>query len=211
MANMEDVIDVYERPYCKTIPVVCLDEKPYQLLGDVRDPLPMRPGQNRKEDTEYERNGTCSIFAVVEPLTGLQHISVRERRTALDWAEEIQYLCDVMYPDAQNIVVVMDNLNTHAIGSLYKRFKPQEARRLARRLEIHYTPKHGSWLDMAEIELNILTRQCLDRRIDSIGKLKKEIAAWEKERNSRLTPIHWHFTIGKARTKLVSLYPDLPE
>lgn len=177
---MEDVIDVYERPYCQERPVVCLDEKPYQLLGDVRNPLPVRPGQNMKEDAEYKRNGTCSIFAVVEPLTGRQHISVRKRRTAIDWADEIEYICDVMYPDAQKIVIVMDNLNTHAIGSLYKRFKPQEARRLARRLEIHYTPKHGSWLNMAEIELNILTRQCLDRRIAFLDKLQKETAVWEK-------------------------------
>ena len=211
IAHMEDVIDVYERPYCKEFPVICLDEKPYQLLGDVRRPLPMRPGQNLKEDAEYERNGTCSIFAVIEPLTGRQHISVRERRTALDWAEEIQYICDVMYPKAKTIVVVMDNLNTHAKSSLYKRFKPQEAHRLARRLEVHYTPKHGSWLDMAEIELNILTKQCLARRVDSIDKLQKEVAVWEKERNAKLTPIHWHFTIDKARTKLVSIYPDLPE
>ena len=201
---MEDVLDVYERPYCQERPVVCLDEKPYQLLGEVRNPLPVRPGQNLKEDAEYKRNGTCSIFAVVEPLTGRQHISVRERRTAIDWADEIQYICNVMYPDAQRIVVVMDNLNTHAIGSLYKRFKPQEARRLARRLEIHYTPKHGSWL-------NILSRQCLDRRIAFLDKLQKETAVWEKKRNSNPTPIHWHFTIDKARTKLVSLYPDLPE
>ena len=208
---MEDVLDVYERPYCQERPVVCLDEKPYQLLGEVRNPLPVRPGQNLKEDAEYKRNGTCSIFAVVEPLTGRQHISVRERRTAIDWADEIQYICNVMYPDAQRIVVVMDNLNTHAIGSLYKRFKPQEARRLARRLEIHYTPKHGSWLNMAEIELNILSRQCLDRRIAFLDKLQKETAVWEKKRNSNPTPIHWHFTIDKARTKLVSLYPDLPE
>ncbi len=208
---MEDVIEVYERPYCQEEPMVCLDEKPYQLLGDVRDPLPMRPGQTLKEDAEYRRNGTCSIFAVVEPLTGRQHISVREKRTAVDWAEEMKYLCDVMYPDARKIVVVMDNLNTHAIGSLYKRFSPQEARRLARRLEIHYTPKHGSWLDMAEIELNILTRQCLNRRVDSLARLQKETATWEKERNSKPTPIHWHFTVDKARTKLVSLYPDLSE
>lgn len=208
---MENVLDVYERPYCQERPVVCLDEKPYQLLGEVRNPLPVRPGQNLKEDAEYKRNGTCSIFAVVEPLTGRQHISVRERRTAIDWADEIQYICNVMYPDAQRIVVVMDNLNTHAIGSLYKRFKPQEARRLARRLEIHYTPKHGSWLNMAEIELNILSRQCLDRRIAFLDKLQKETAVWEKKRNSNPTPIHWHFTIDKARTKLVSLYPDLPE
>lgn len=208
---MEDVLEVYERAYCQEKPVVCLDEKPYQLLGEVRDPLPVRPGQNLKEDAEYVRNGTCSIFALVEPLTGCQHISVRERRTAIDWADEIQYICNVMYPNAQNIVIVIDNLNTHTIGSLYKRFKPEEARRLARRLELHYTPKHGSWLNMAEIELNILTRQCLDRRIESLDKLQKEVAVWERKRNSNPTPIHWHFTINKARTKLVSLYPDLTE
>ena len=160
------------------------------------DRFPMRSGQNLKEDTEYERNGTCSIFAVIEPLTGRQHISVRQRRTAIDWAEEIQYIYDVMYPKAKTIVVVMDNLNTHAKSSLYKQFKPQEAHRLARRLEIHYTPKHGSWLDMAEIELNILTRQCLVRHVDSIDKLQKEVAVWEKERNAKLTHIHWHFTIS---------------
>ena len=160
VACMEDIIDVYERPYARKRPVVCLDEKPLQLLGEVREPLPMRPGAVEKIDAEYKRNGTCSIFAIVEPLTGHQHISVRERRTALDWAEEIQYLCDVMYPRAERIVLVMDNLNTHTLGSLYKRFKPDEARRLAGRLEIHHTPKHGSWLNMAEIELNVLSRQC---------------------------------------------------
>ena len=214
---MEDVIDVYERPYDANTPVVCMDEKPYQLLDDVREPLPMRAetaeqeAKDAKIDSEYKRNGTCSIFAIVEPLTGLQHISLRKRRTALDWADEIKYLCDEMYPSVDKIVLVMDNLNTHAIGSLYKRFKPEEASRLRRKLEIHYTPKHGSWLDMAEIELNILTRQCLDRRISSFEKLARELAAWEKDRNENLTPIHWQFTLPKARTKLVSLYPDLPE
>lgn len=208
---MEDVIDVYELPYDSIRPVVCLDEKPYQLLGEVCQPLPMRPGDDMKLDSEYERKGTCSIFAMVEPLTGKQHVSVRERRTALDWAEEIQYLCDVMYPDAQKILLVMDNLNTHVLGSLYKRFKPEEAHRLARKLEIHYTPKHGSWLNMAEIELNVLTRQCLNRRVESIEKLEKEIQAWENKRNKKPTPIHWLFTKEKARAKLASLYPDLPE
>lgn len=152
---MEDIIDVYERPYARKRPVVCLDEKPLQLLGEVREPLPMRPGAVEKIDAEYKRNGTCSIFAVVEPLTGHQHISVQERRTALDWSEKIRYLCDVMYPRAERIVLVMDNLNTYTLGSLYKRFKPDEARRLAGRLEIHHTPKHGSWLNMVEIELNV--------------------------------------------------------
>lgn len=209
VACMEDIIDVYERPYARKRPVVCLDEKPLQLLGEVREPLPMRPGAVEKIDAEYKRNGTCSIFAIVEPLTGHQHISVRERRTALDWAEEIQYLCDVMYPRAERIVLVMDNLNTHALGSLYKRFKPDVARRLAGRLEIHHTPKHGSWLNMAEIELNVLSRQCLNRRIESLAKLQREVRAWENKRNKEPTPIHWLFTKEKARVKLVSLYPDL--
>lgn len=208
---MEDVIDIYERPYNPVCPVICLDEKPNQLLGEVCQPLPMRPGDNMKVDSEYKRNGTCSIFAMVEPLTGKQHISVRERCTAIDWAEEIQYLCDVMYPNVEQIVLVMDNLNTHVRGSLYKRFILEDARRLAKKLDIHYTPKHGSWLNMAEIELNVLTRQCLNRRIESIEKMKKEIQVWENKRNKNPTPIHWLFTKEKARAKLVSLYPDLPE
>ncbi len=169
----------------------------------------MRPGAVEKIDAEYKRNGTCSIFAIVEPLTGYQHISVRERRTALDWAEEIQYLCDVMYPRAEWIVLVMDNLNTHTLGSLYKRFKPDEAHRLAEQLEIHYTSKHGSWLNMAEIELNVLNRQCLNRRIESLAKLQREVYVWENKRNKNPTPIHWLFNKEKARIKLVSLYPDL--
>lgn len=206
---MEDIIDVYERPYARKRPVVCLDEKPLQLLGEVREPLPMRPGAVEKIDAEYKRNGTCSIFAVVEPLTGHQHISVREWRTALDWAEEIRYLCDVMYPRAERIVLVMDNLNTHTVDSLYKRFKPDEARQLAGRLEIHHPRKHGSWLNMAEIELNVLTRQCLNRRIESLAKLQREVRAWENKRNKKPTPIHWLFTKEKTRVKLVSLYPDL--
>ena len=208
IAHMEDVIDVYERPYCKEFPVICLDEKPYQLLGDVRSPLPMRPGQNLKEDAEYERNGTCSIFAVIEPLTGRQHISVRERRTALDWAEEIQYICDVMYPKAKTIVVVMDNLNTHAKSSLYKRFKPQEAHRLARRLEIHYTPKHGSWLDIAEIELSALARQCIGKnRIPDLEALRNLLKPWYTDRNQKQRGVDWHFTTEEARGKLKRLYP----
>jgi len=210
VANMEDVLEVYERPYNKDFPVVCMDEKPYQLLGDVRTPLPMRPGDDKKIDSEYERHDTCSIFTMVEPLTGKQHISPRPRRTSLDWADEIKYLCDTMYPDATKIVLVMDNLNTHVIGSLYKRFKPVEARRLAKKLEVHYTPKHGSWLNMAEIEINVLTRQCLNRRIPSMEKLKKEIQVWSNDRNKKPVPIHWHFTTSMARIKLVSLYPNLP-
>ena len=164
---------------------------------------------SRKSMQNTSTMGPAVSFAIVEPLTGHQHISVRKRRTALDWAEEIQYLCDVMYPRAERIVLVMDNLNTHALGLLYKRFKPDVARRLAGRLEIHHTPKHGSWLNMAEIELNVLSRQCLNRRIESLAKLQREVRAWENKRNKKPTPIHWLFTKEKARVKLVSLYPDL--
>ena len=207
VACMEDVLDVYEMPYDETRPVVCMDEKPYQLLGEARDPLPMRPGDNQKIDSEYKRNGTCSIFAFVEPLGGNHHVSVHEHRTALDWANEIKYLSDVMYPKAEKIILVMDNLNTHKAASLYKAFPPEEARKIIKRLELHYTPKHGSWLDMAEIELNVMTRQCLARRIDSIEKLKRELSVWEKEQNEKKTKIKWHFKNGNAREKLISLYP----
>lgn len=181
---MEDVLDVYKRPYNPKEPVVCMDEKPLHLLGEVREPLPMKPGETAIIDSEYIRNGTCSIFAFIEPLAGKHHVSVREHRTATDWAEEIKYLCDVMYPDADKIILVMDNLNTHKVASLYKKYRPEEAFRLRKRLEIHYTPKHGSWLDIAEIELNVMTKQCLSRRIESIDKLKSELSAWESERNA---------------------------
>ena len=168
-----------------------MDEKPYQFLGEARQPLPMRPGDDQKIDSEYVRNGTCSIFAFIEPLGGKRHVSVRERRTATDWAEEIKYLSDVLYPDAEKIVLVMDNLNTHKAASLYKKYPAEEARRIIKRLEIHYTPKHGSWLDIAEIELNVMTRQCLSRRIDNIGELRTELAAWEVERNSIQATVNW--------------------
>ncbi len=206
---MEDVLDVYERPYEPKEPVVCMDEKPLQLLGEVREPLPMKPGETAIIDSEYIRNGTCSIFAFIEPLAGKHHVSVREHRTATDWAEEIKYLCDVMYPDADKIILVMDNLNTHKVASLYKKYRPKEAFRLRKRLEIHYTPKHGSWLDIAEIELNVMTKQCLSRRIESIDKLKSELSAWESERNAKQAKVKWQFTNDKARIKLLSLYPKL--
>ena len=173
---MEDVLDIYEMPYNPAVPVVCMDEKPYQLLGEVRESLPMRPGDTQKIDFEYLRNGTCSIFVFVESLGGVRHVSVRERRTATDWAEEIKCLVDISYPDKQKIILVMDNLNTHVIASLYKTFPAHEARRIARKLEIRYTPKHGSWLNMAEIELNVMTRQCLSRRIAGIDELRQELA-----------------------------------
>lgn len=204
---MEDVLDVYELPYHADRPVVCMDEKPYQLLGEARESLPMRPGDNQKIDSEYVRNGTCSIFAFVEPLGGRHHVSVREHRTALDWAEEIKYLADVMYPDAEKIILVMDNLNTHKAASLYKRYPAPEARRIIKRLEIHYTPKHGSWLDIAEIELNVMTRQCLTRRIESISVLRDELSSWEGERNTMAAKVNWQFRTENARIKLLSLYP----
>ena len=207
VACMEDVIDVYELPYDPMYPVVCMDEKPYQLLDDVRQPLSVRPGDNQNTDSEYKRNGTCSIFAFVEPLGGRHHASVHEHRTAIDWAMEIKYLSDEMFPDAKKIILVMDNLNTHKAASLYKAFPPSEARRIIKRLEIHYTPKHGSWLDMAEIELNVMTRQCLSRRIENIAKLREELAAWEVERNTVAAKVNWQFRTADARVKLSSLYP----
>lgn len=205
---MEDVLDIYELPYNKDIPVVCMDEKSYQLLGEARESWAMRPGDNKKIDSEYIRNGTCSIFAFVEALAGRHHVSVREHRTAIDWAEEIRYLVDEMYPDVQKIILVMDNLNTHKPASLYKTFPPEEARRIIKKLEIHYTPKHGSWLDIAEIELNVMTRQCLSRRISSIDVLRSELTAWEDERNNGKSKVNLQFTTKDARIKLVSLYPE---
>lgn len=175
---MEDVLDVYERPYDPNIPVVCMDEKPYQLLGDAREALPVIPGSNQKIDSEYVRNGTVSIFAFIEPLGGMHHVSVREHRTAVDWAEEIKYLVDEMYPDAEKIVLVMDNLNTHKPSSLYKRYPAEDARRILKKLEIHYTPKHGSWLDMAEIELSILSHQALANPNSDEESFSHAVRSW---------------------------------
>jgi transposase len=172
-ARMEDVLDVYELPYNPQKPVVCMDEKPYQLLGDARPVLPVRPGSDRKIDAEYVRHGTCSICAFVEPLGGKHHCEAKNQRTAIDWAHQIKFLVDTIYPKAEVIILVMDNLNTHSPSSLYKAFPPEEARRILRKLELHYTPKHGSWLNMAEIELNVMTRQCLSRRLDSLEEVSQ--------------------------------------
>lgn len=207
VACMEDVLDIYEMPYNSQIPVICMDEKPYQMLGNVLQPLPVRPGDIQKTDAEYIRQGTCSIFIFVEPLGGWRHTSVREHRTAIDWAEEIKYLLTECYPEASKIILVLDNLNTHAISSLYKRFPAHEARSYAKRLEIHYTPKHGSWLNIAEIELNVMTRQCLLRRLDDIECVRKELSSWEINRNANMNNVQWHFTSENARIKLLSLYP----
>jgi hypothetical protein len=204
---MEDILDVYEMPFDPLKPVVCMDEKPYQLLGEAREPLPMRQGSNQKIDSEYTREGTCSIFVFTEPLGGVRHVSVQNQRTSIDWANEIKYLVNVTYPNIEKIVLVMDNLNTHKISSLYKAFPPEEARSIAKRLEIHNTPKHGSWLNIAEIELNVMTRQCLRRRIDNVEKLSSELSVWERERNCNTVKVNWHFTNDHARTKLISLYP----
>jgi DDE superfamily endonuclease len=204
---MEDVLTVYAHPYDARLPVVCMDEKPYQLLGHARDPIPATPGQDRKEDNEYVRNGTCSIFCWVEPLRGWRRCDAHEQRTRLDWARQVQRLLTVDYPDAQKVVLVMDNLNTHTTGSLYEAFEPAKAHALAQRLEIHHTPKHGSWLNIAEIELSALTRQCLDRRIGDIDVLNGELAAWQDAVNTAQRQVNWHFTTSDARTRLRHLYP----
>ena len=209
VACMEDILDVYKRPYDENLPVICMDEKPYQLLDEVRMPILMKPGKPVREDNEYKRNGTCSIFIFTEPLGDWRHVHARERRTKLDWAYEIKDLLTVHYPNVPKICLVMDNLNTHAISSLYEAFQPQEARELAKRLEIHYTPKHGSWLNIAEIELSFLSRQCLDRRIDIIDVLNSNISAWEQKRNSAQKGVDWQFNVDDARIKLKRLYPIL--
>jgi hypothetical protein len=208
VAAMEDVLDVYHRPYDPQRPVVCMDEASKQLIAEVREPLPPQPGQIEKYDSEYERRGTANLFMAVEPLAGQRTVQVTERRTRLDWARFIQYLLVMVYPEAAVIVLVMDNLNTHGIGSLYEAFDADTARQLASRLEIHHTPKHGSWLNMAETELSILSRQCLDRRIDSREFLVAEVATWEQVRNARQTKIDWQFTTAEARIKLKRLYPS---
>jgi hypothetical protein len=208
VAAMEDVLDVYHRPYDPRRPVVCMDEASKQLIGEVRDPLPTRPGQVQKYDSEYKRLGTANIFMAVEPLAGQRTVRVTDRRTKLDWAEFIRHLLEDVHADADLVVLVMDNLNTHSIGSLYEAFEPDKARSLASRLEIHHTPKHGSWLNMAETELSVLCRQCLDRRIDRQETMTKEIAAWEDERNANKSTIDWQFTTADARIKLKRLYPS---
>lgn len=186
-----------------------MDEKPYQLLGEARESWAMRSGDNKKVDAEYIRNGVCSIFAFVEAWGGRHHTSAREHRTAVDWAQEIKYLVDEMYADAEKIILVMDNLNTHKASSLYKAFAPEEARRILKKLEIHYTPKHGSWLNIAEIELNVMTRQCLSRRIGSIDILRDELSAWESKQNNTYAKVNWQFTTKDARIKLSRLYPEI--
>jgi transposase len=208
---MEDVLEVYHRPLDPLRPVVCLDEQLKQLVEETRTPIAAKPGQPERVDYEYARNGTANLFMLFEPLAGKRQVKVTERRTKLDFAQVVKELLDVHYPQAMKVVLVMDNLNTHKIGSLYEAFAPAEARRLIEKLEIHYTPKHGSWLNMAETELSVLTKQCLDRRIPDAALLTREVAAWVHQRNAAHATVNWRFTTDKARIKLKRLYPSIQD
>ena len=206
---MEDVLEVYHRPHDPQRPVVCFDEASKQLVKETRTPIPAAPGRPATTDYEYERNGTANLFMMFEPLGGQRRVIVTERRTATDYAHAVQHLVDERYPHAEKIVLVQDNLNTHKPASLYEAFPPEEARRLIEKLEVHYTPKHGSWLNIAETELSILSRQCLDRRLPDRGTLTAEVAAWERDRNAAQCRVDWQFTTAEARVKLKRLYPVL--
>lgn len=206
---MEDVLDVYQRPFDPKRPQVCLDEGSRQLLQDSRDPLPMENGQPEREDYEYVRHGTVNLFMLFAPLLSWRHVEVTDRRTSVDFAHVVKDLVDVHFPGAEMIVLVLDNLNTHTPASLYEAFAPAEAKRIADKLEIHYTPKHGSWLNMAEIELSVLARQCLDRRLPDKATVLDEVAAWEEPRNDYHMTVQWRFTTADARIKLKKLYPSI--
>jgi hypothetical protein len=208
---MEEVLSVYTRPYDERRPQVWLDEMSRQLISETRVPVPMEPGQPACYDYEYERHGTCNLFVACEPLVGKRYLQVTEHRTKADFARFLRDLVDVYYPTVEKIVLVRDNLNTHTPAALYEVFEPAEARRLLEKLELHYTPKHGSWLNMAEIELSILSRQCLDRRIGSQAELAREVAAWQAKRNRREVGINWRFTTSDARIKLKHLYPSIAD
>ena len=207
---MEDVLELYAEPYDPERPVVCFDEKSLQLLAETRPPLPVAPGEPARQDYEYKRQGTANLFVSVEPLAGRRRVRVTAQRTRLDFANEMKQLVDVDYPEAKCIRVVLDNLNTHGPASLYGAFVPEEASRLRHRLEFHYTPKHASWLNMAEIEISALSRQCLKRRVSDTAALAAETEAWQTERNRKQVMIHWHFTVPDARSKLSRLYPHIP-
>jgi hypothetical protein len=208
---MEDVLEVYTRPYDPARPVVCLDELSKQLVAETRLPIPAQPGQPERVDYEYERRGTANLFLSYEPLVGRRQVTVTERRTTVDFAHEVRDLLEVRYPHAEKVILVMDNLNTHKPAALYEAFEPARARALLDRLEIHHTPKHGSWLNMAEIELRVLSRQCLDRRIPDADTLTHQVAAWEQARNADPRPVNWRFTTPDARIKLKRLYPSIQD
>ena len=207
VAAMEAVLEVYQRPEDARFPVVAMDERPVQLLEDIRPPVPMKPGRIARIDYEYKRKGTLSAFLFTAPFQGWRRVSVRQRRTAVDWAEEVKYLLDEVYPDAERVTLVCDNLNTHKLTSLYKAFSAEAALRLSSRLEIVYTPKHGSWLNIAEIELSVFSRQCLNRRIPDLETLRSEAEAWQAYRNKTANRVDWRFTTQDARIKLKRLYP----
>ncbi len=206
---MEDILEVYQRHYTDSEVLVCMDETSKQHTKETRAPLPTRPGESERFDFEYERNGVSNLFMLFAPLEGWRHVKVTDRHTKIDWAHLIKELVDEHYQDKEKIILVMDNLNTHKVGSLYQAFEPAEARRIAERLEIHYTPKHGSWLDMAEIEIGVMARQCLNRRIPDQPTLRCEIDAWQKQRNEKSICVDWRFTTEDARIKLKSLYPSI--
>ena len=208
---MEDLLDLYHQEHTPERPVVCFDETSRQLTGDVRLPIKAAPGRVERYDTEYQRNGTRNLFMICEPKGGWRHVEVTGRRTAVDFAHQMKWLVDSAYPDAEMIRLVLDNLNTHKLGSLYEAFEPSEARRIAQRLEFHYTPTHGSWLNMAEIELSVFSRRCLSRRIGDEPTLRREVAALERERNEAKSVIDWRFSTQDARSKLKHLYPTRPD
>jgi len=208
---MEEVLDVYKRPYDPNRPMICFDERPKQLVGEIRKPIPATPGKWARYDYEYKRNGVANLFMMFEPLAAKRHVRVTDRRTKKDWAWCIRELVDEIYPQADSIVLVMDNLNTHKKASLYETFEPTEAKRLADKLEIHYTPKHGSWLNMAEIEMSVLSRQCLSGRIENVERLRCEVSGWQRKRNATASTVDWRFTTEDARIKLKKLYPSLQE
>ncbi len=209
VAAMEDVLSVYKRPYDPLFPVVCMDESCKQLVGEVAQPIPMAPGHPVLVDDEYVRKGVAQIFMAVEPLAGVRNVEITERRTKKDWAAFTRNLVDEQYPDAERIILVLDNLNTHNIGALYEAFPPEEAHRIAQRLELHYTPKHGSWLNIAEIELSVYKRQCLPERIPDIEIMREMTTAWNEHRNTSQSKVDWQFTTEDARIKLRRLYPKL--
>lgn len=208
---MEDVLDVYHRPFDESRPVICVDEQPKQLVSETRVPLPPRPGTQGRYDYEYKREGVANLFMLFQPLLGWRHVMPTERRTGKDFAEVLRWLAEDLYPDADKLVLVVDNLNTHTPACLYEALDPARARRIAERLEWHYTPKHGSWLNMAEIEFAALSKQCLDRRIGSMARLCREVAAWEEDRNEREVGVRWRFRTADARIRLRALYPPIEE
>ena len=206
---MEDVLEIYKRPHNSAIPVVCMDEQPTQLIKETRRKIAVEPSKAERVDYEYERNGTAANFMFNKPLGSWRKVNVRQRKTSIDWAYEVKELLDKDYAGAEKVILICDNLNTHKIASLYEAFEPKEARRLAERLEIHYTPKHGSWLNVAEIELSVFTNQCLDRRIPDMATLQQEAKAWYRKRNANQKAVDWQFTAEDARVKLKRLYPQI--